>query len=111
MKKSVLKDPITVYHGMGETECKLFGDKGVGSTFSTTPYLSTSQKEYTAAGFVCGYEKKRRMLVIDLPAGSNGFAFGDGMYESEVLLPRNSNFKITKIDSTGPIEYIHVTPA
>ena len=111
MKKSVLKEPITVYHGMGETEGAMFGNKGIGSSFSNDSFLSTSTNKDTGENYAAYSGGKSRVLVIDLPAGSHGFAYGDKGYESEVLLPRGSNFTITSIDDSGSTEYIHVTPS
>jgi len=111
MKKSVLKSPLTVYHGMGDKEGEMFGDKGAGSTFTNSAFMSTSTRKTIASNFSRSEKSKRRILVIDLPAGSNAIAYGDTKYESEVLLPRNSSFTITRTRIAGDIEYIYASPS
>ena len=87
-------DEMTVFRGISP---RAFGRLKVGMTFTDKGFASTSKNLKTASCF--GYFA----MKIRVPAGSKGFDIGSragkGYKEQEVLLRRNSQFRIDKISS------------
>jgi SPP1 gp7 family putative phage head morphogenesis protein len=96
LKKSKIDRDVVVYHGSGRSEAKAYISVNPGDTINIDSFYSTSLKESKADN---NFNEGKTLLKITVKSGSNGFYFGDPNFESEVLLPRGSNIKVTDISS------------
>jgi hypothetical protein len=95
--KSTLKENVTVYRGgpVGQ-----FANLHVGDEVRDPAFVSTSLRSPIAA------RPGDEVTSIRLPAGIHAFAFeeglhiggGSGLPESEVLLPRNTTFRVAEVN-------------
>lgn len=99
MKKSKpLPANLLLYRGQDSEEFR------VGGTFQRKGYTSTSVNLDEARKF-----DKGALLVIKIPQkGFPGILMGE--WEEEVLLPRNTTFKILKIQNTNNEHFVYVEP-
>lgn len=95
-----LRQPIEVHRGVNNTS-EIFGEPGsmVGGTFSDKAYLSTSADPTVVGGFaksdVVTGNKDLGELHIHVPAGAKAIKpLARAVEEKEILLPRNSNFRV-----------------
>ena len=93
--KSSIKEPVTVYRGFGGSA---FRGAKEGDTVQDKGFVSTSFQQKIASKFADG-----GMMKLSVPKGAKG-AMVDALFnggESELVLPRNSKFKIKKISGSG----------
>jgi phage-related protein (TIGR01555 family) len=87
----------TVYHGLKNWDAAV--QKGVGGSLSAPGYLSSSKQSKIAEGFRRG---GGGVIQIAVPKGAHGIDMGSfATYntEHEVLLPRNTQLRITGVDA------------
>ncbi|MFA5434305.1 MAG: ADP-ribosyltransferase, partial [Candidatus Paceibacterota bacterium] len=106
-KRAILTEGV-VYRGYNSFE--LSQDDVVGSTIKDPAFVSVSNNESNANIFI-DTAKFPVMAEIHIPDGSRGLAIPDSIAtlpvgESEILLPRDSKFKITKSENKNGIKYI-----
>jgi len=117
---SVVPQKIEVLRGMRSIEKKLDGAK-VGDIITDKGFSSTTTSPRTAASFVKQefdpdsvgtFEQADRpagaIMHINMPAGSKGLPVPDSS-EQELLLPRNSKYRIDKIDQNPDLWDVYVT--
>jgi hypothetical protein len=116
LEENIINVPFDTFRGVSTRS--LFGDlEGeeleaamkdlVGTTLSDGGFMSTSLSAHHAAGFAgrakVGETAKDRppvVMRIKVPSGSSGIFIGPGMtplQEQEVILPRNTNLKVTGV--------------
>jgi hypothetical protein len=111
-KHGGLSEDVTVYRSFRNTEFVRAADKLTGRTFTDPGFMSTTLNPAIAKKF---YEGKSFTSPSNLDGSStavvmrlkvpkehtamymNGDASGKGSYEHEVLMPRNSTFRIDKV--------------
>jgi phage-related protein (TIGR01555 family) len=94
---SKLSEPVTVFRGININpdlmeEGKTFTDKG---------FVSTSADDAVPDKF----NPKVRM-EIRVPKGANAFVYENDTAENEILLPRNSRFKIKSVEDAGGVRHV-----
>lgn len=112
LDKSVLKEPTTVYRGI-RANSKILEQMLNHGTYIDKAYSSTSSSKGMAEGWIAGNsygDAKAVNLKIELPAGfkahkidynvgkANGWGIESFENEEEVILPRNTMFKVTSIE-------------
>lgn len=109
MKKVSLKDNTVVYRGAANKRNQKFN---IGQTFVDPGFSSTSLSSTSAEGFLGDGDNVPYVMKITVPKGTNAVMPGlntgaskSTAHESEILLPRNTKYKInnitTKQDSLG----------
>lgn len=106
-KRAVLTKGI-VYRGYNSFE--LSQDDVVGSTIKDPAFVSVSNNESNASVFI-NVAEFPVMAEIHIPDGSRGLAIPDSIAahpvgESEILLPRNSEFEVVKSENKGGVKWI-----
>ncbi|MNT41710.1 ADP-ribosyltransferase exoenzyme [compost metagenome] len=97
-KSKPLPANLLLYRGQDFEEFR------VGGTFQRKGYTSTSVSLDEARKF-----DKGALLVIKIPQkGFPGILMGQ--WEEEVLLPRNTTFKVLKVQTTGDENLVYVEP-
>lgn len=103
MAKSALAEEIKVYRGTSNIDlAQLSNDQIIGLTVRDKAFTSTTKatfEEFTSYGFA---NEQNLWYEITIPKGSQGLdmnEIGASFFkeEKEVLLPRNSTFKITGV--------------
>lgn len=120
LSRSVMKHDATVYRGIRARNKDLTIDafeKNIGKEITMAGYVSTSRSRAVAqrfakgvGGAASGAKLPPVLMKITVPKGANAYDTGPAVKvkefgfsfvsneEQEVLLPRNSKFKVTKID-------------
>lgn len=116
ISKSSLAKDTEVYRGTGLTEYGLTkADLKVGSVLTDKAYTSTSTDLSVVEG---GYSSKDGVILrttlakgssaLDMNAGTEFGKIAEISSEQEVLLPRNTSFKVTAIVEQGGKTYVDV---
>lgn len=113
---AVLSESVEIYRGMGGNNAVAnairTGDLGEGGVIQDKAFVSTSLDPFVARGFAGG--EGSVVMKITAPAGSRGIYMGadppknlSGFpVEREMLLPRDSKFRITRIEPTKDRLYL-----
>ena len=109
--KGALSKRTTLYRGLASD--KPFTSFKVGATIDDPAYVSTSTDKSVSDDFSIGVGHEHTVTMhIDTPAGTNAAFFKeyDGYAHNEVLLPRNTKYKITRVrkDAEGHMN-VHAT--
>jgi hypothetical protein len=114
IKRGRVPEDLVVYRGMKGGLLKRLNE---GDTFQDHGYVSTSLHKKVAEKF--GKDRDRNnnkittVMEITVPKGSHAIAFdaifqGGHLDEHELLLPRNSTFKVTSVKETGGTKVVSV---
>ena len=103
-----------VYRGLKATLKDLTGfddpKEAVGRVFQHKNFASCSRSSKVSEKFAQGYAGKSSLLKFVIPAGTNGVVMsGQETYEKEILLNRNSTFRIDHVDLSSGNPVISVT--
>lgn len=103
MKKISLKDNTVVYRGAANKRNQKFE---IGQTFSDPGYSSTSLSNSSAEAFLGDGDNTPYVMKITVPKGTNAIIPGlnkgaskSTAHEVEIVLPRNTKYKINKIST------------
>lgn len=104
MKKHTVDSHLTVYRGLSSRQIASMKLHDLKTThFQSPAYMSTSTKPSVADTFSSGgHSGGKHMLVIRVPKGSHALWADTHSYnqgEQELLLPRDSKFRISKVHS------------
>jgi len=105
MKKSPLPSDMELYRGIpGEVATKI-AEQGVGAVFQDKGFVSTSKSKAKAKGFgnsTVTIQTKKGQLGLDMNQriGPTGLSS-----EQEILLPRGTKFRVTKVEKRTKGEY------
>jgi len=107
------KAPLQVYRGIrGDT----VDDIVANMRYRDKGYVSTSIHPNPAQGFAAqgSAAQRRAVLVIDVPKGAkvidiNRAASSNFSFEEEILLPRGSDFVVTRVTNEGGVLHLHAT--
>ena len=109
IEKSRLTQDVTLYRGV--IDFSGFDNSKPGEEFSLSTFSSTSRSKEWAQEFAEFRGRRGGLIVIDAPKGSHALDMAlfarHGSDEDELLLPRNSKFRVENYDS-GRRE-LHVT--
>jgi hypothetical protein len=105
---------VTVYRTMSDPNGQFLGAIEPGATFQDHGYVSTTADRNFLDDFYRGAAEDRVDLIVTLPKGSSGAPMSKMSTfasEKEVLLPRGSRFRVTKIVPArdGAPRQVHVT--
>ena len=105
ISKSVASEKMTLYRGIKES-AETFGvmnkaDIKVGLRFRDKGYFSTSSNRKVANKFTekLNYWEDPRLIVLEIEEGQSSFPMSmvEDIKEFEVVIPRNTQYEITKI--------------
>lgn len=112
--KAQVTDPMTVYRGMHETR---LGSLKVGDVMTDKGFVATSTAEHTASNFAAASDAMHHgggaIVEIHVPRGAHALSVdpvgGTHNDEHEVLLPRDSKFRILAVHApAGPRKPVRV---
>jgi hypothetical protein len=116
VNKSVIPADTPVYRGIEGKFSDLTGfqnlDDAIGRVFVHPNFASCSRAQSTSEVF--GDPKSSystaTMFKFTVPAGTKGLLLGSQTagYEKEIVLPKNSIFKINKVEAVGNGHLVHV---
>lgn len=110
LRRAYIPKALDVVRGVSMSPDEIAG-KGfnlVGHVFTDKGFMSTSTSKTVANKFKNG-SGASTVLHLSLPAGTRAMLMPQFNWEKEVLLPRNSTFKITKVVPDGKTTHLHLT--